>query len=325
MKLRNIISAVAAAAVAASAASLCAFADDQPAGYVYFMAEKTTLGQGFEVEPVKVPYYEGETGLDIVERAAEIKTEDTGYGAFITAVINFLIMAFVLFCIVKAMNKLMEMGKHEEPAAEEPAAPEAVAGVCKIASGRTEEGWLSAYDYTAESGWTYFVNDEYAQVGIADYTPADGDVVVFSFTVYGYGADLGVDNSSWGGAAALKEQVKTAELVKLFADNKDLLNGSDEQAYAFTAAGEALAQYESTQEDVDNAVDRLENILGTETLVTEESPSADAAAESEDAIDAADDGASGEKGSPSTGVESVAVAVAVVILAGAGIAMSKKQ
>ena len=85
MKLRNIISAVAAAAVAASAASLCAFADDQPAGYVYFMAEKTTLGQGFEVEPVKVPYYEGETGLDIVERAAEIKTEDAGYGAFITA------------------------------------------------------------------------------------------------------------------------------------------------------------------------------------------------------------------------------------------------
>ena len=74
MKLRNIISAVAAAAVAASAASLCAFADDQPAGYVYFMAEKTTLGQGFEVEPVKVPYYEGETGLDIVERAAEIQT-----------------------------------------------------------------------------------------------------------------------------------------------------------------------------------------------------------------------------------------------------------
>ena len=46
------------------------------------------------------------------------------YGAFITAVINFLIMAFVLFCIVKAMNKLMEMGKHEEPAAE-PAAPAA--------------------------------------------------------------------------------------------------------------------------------------------------------------------------------------------------------
>lgn len=195
-------------------------------------------------------------------------------------------------------------------------------GVKETFRGYEDSG--AGYDFLREA-----VSNYYKSFG-ADVDPAVihiSDVVVFSFTVYGYGADLGVDNSSWGGAPALKEQVKTAELVKLFADNKDLLNGSDEQAYAFTAAGEALAQYESTQEDVDNAVDRLENILGTETLVTEESPSADAdaAAEPEATIDAADDGASGEKGSPSTGVEGVAVAVAVVILAGAGIAMSKKQ
>lgn len=42
-------------------------------------------------------------------------------GAFISAIINFLIMAFVLFCIVKVMNRLMALGhKKEEPA---PAAP----------------------------------------------------------------------------------------------------------------------------------------------------------------------------------------------------------
>jgi large conductance mechanosensitive channel len=39
------------------------------------------------------------------------------YGAFITAVINFLIIAFVVFMLVKAVNKL----KGEKPA--EPAAP----------------------------------------------------------------------------------------------------------------------------------------------------------------------------------------------------------
>ena len=39
------------------------------------------------------------------------------YGSFITAVINFLIMAFVLFLLVKAMNKMMSLGKKkEEPA-----------------------------------------------------------------------------------------------------------------------------------------------------------------------------------------------------------------
>ena len=44
-----------------------------------------------------------------------------GIGAFISAVINFIILAFVLFCMLKAMNKLMDLGKHEE----EPEAPKA--------------------------------------------------------------------------------------------------------------------------------------------------------------------------------------------------------
>lgn len=41
------------------------------------------------------------------------------YGAFITAVINFLIMAFVIFLLVKAINKVMSLGKKKEEAAEE--------------------------------------------------------------------------------------------------------------------------------------------------------------------------------------------------------------
>ena len=44
------------------------------------------------------------------------------YGAFITAIINFVIMAFVIFLFLKGINKLMSIGaKKEEPAA--PAAP----------------------------------------------------------------------------------------------------------------------------------------------------------------------------------------------------------
>lgn len=36
------------------------------------------------------------------------------YGAFITDVINFIIMAFVVFLIVKVMNKLANLGKKDE-------------------------------------------------------------------------------------------------------------------------------------------------------------------------------------------------------------------
>lgn len=40
------------------------------------------------------------------------------YGAFLTSVINFIIMAFVLFCLLKAVNKLLNFGKKPgEPAA----------------------------------------------------------------------------------------------------------------------------------------------------------------------------------------------------------------
>lgn len=43
------------------------------------------------------------------------------YGAFISAIINFLIMAFVIFLIVKAVNKAMSLGKKKEE--EAPAEP----------------------------------------------------------------------------------------------------------------------------------------------------------------------------------------------------------
>ncbi len=41
------------------------------------------------------------------------------YGDFISAIINFLIMAFVVFLMVKAINRLRDLGKKDE----EPAAP----------------------------------------------------------------------------------------------------------------------------------------------------------------------------------------------------------
>lgn len=44
------------------------------------------------------------------------------YGAFLSAVVNFLIMALIIFCIVKAVNKAMSLGKKkEEPVEEAPA------------------------------------------------------------------------------------------------------------------------------------------------------------------------------------------------------------
>ena len=62
-----------------------------------------------------------ETGAEVVQEVHNYLT----YGNFISAVINFAILAFVVFMIVKGLNKLTELGKkkEEEAAAAEPPAP----------------------------------------------------------------------------------------------------------------------------------------------------------------------------------------------------------
>ena len=56
-----------------------------------------------------------------VEAAKEAGYATLNYGGFITAVINFLIMAFVIFILVKFVNKLLSLGKKKEE--EAPKAP----------------------------------------------------------------------------------------------------------------------------------------------------------------------------------------------------------
>ena len=58
----------------------------------------------------------GGTGEDGVQVGGQftIKGVVFDYGAFISAVINFLIIAFILFCMIKAVNKAMSIGKKPE-------------------------------------------------------------------------------------------------------------------------------------------------------------------------------------------------------------------
>ena len=69
------------------------------------------------------PTYETIVDADGVEIVQEVQNYLT-YGNFISAIINFAILALVVFWLVKGLNKLSEISKkkEEEAAAEEPAA-----------------------------------------------------------------------------------------------------------------------------------------------------------------------------------------------------------
>lgn len=54
-----------------------------------------------------------------VEAAKEAGYATLNYGSFVTAIINFITMAVVIFLLVKAINKVMDLGKKKEEATEE--------------------------------------------------------------------------------------------------------------------------------------------------------------------------------------------------------------
>ena len=84
--------------------------------------------------PRIVPVYQ-----DVLNEAGEVIGQEyvphyLTYGNFISAVINFLIMAFVVFFIVKAMNKMTEAATRKQKAAEEAAAAAAAAAAAEEAA-----------------------------------------------------------------------------------------------------------------------------------------------------------------------------------------------
>ena len=60
-------------------------------------------------------------GVETLAQAQEAGVAVIAYGNFINAILNFIIMAFVIFCLVKGINKVSEKASKKEE--EAPAAP----------------------------------------------------------------------------------------------------------------------------------------------------------------------------------------------------------
>lgn len=59
--------------------------------------------------------------MDLSQVVIHMGSVDLGIGNFISAIINFVILAFVLFTMVKAVNKMMDASKKQEEEAPAPA------------------------------------------------------------------------------------------------------------------------------------------------------------------------------------------------------------
>lgn len=69
------------------------------------------------------PLINGIGGAEVAGRIKIYGGQYINWGDFITAVINFLIMALVLFTLLKAVNKIMSIGKKKEEKKKVPTGP----------------------------------------------------------------------------------------------------------------------------------------------------------------------------------------------------------
>ena len=98
-------------------------------GNVIDMAVGVIVGAAFQaivnslVNDVISPLLGLVANMDLSYLVLTVNGVEIRYGAFITSVINFVIMAFVIFLLVKLINKVSELGfkkKNEEEAPEKP-------------------------------------------------------------------------------------------------------------------------------------------------------------------------------------------------------------
>lgn len=97
------------------------FRDFALRGNVMDMAIGVIIGAAFSDIVTSLTYNFINPILSMITQGARYSLTDVGGFAsnFLSAVVNFIIMAFILFCLLRAVNKALSLGKKKE----EPAAP----------------------------------------------------------------------------------------------------------------------------------------------------------------------------------------------------------
>jgi hypothetical protein len=122
---------------------------------------------------------------------------------------------------------------------------------------------LRSYDYYDMSGWMFTINDAFSQVGASDCILEPNDVLRLQFSVYGWGADLGVkDGFGFPNIIDVCDKTeltwRVAELRSRYDD--DALELNESYAAALTALTDAAA----TQDEVNAALSKLNYIAPPE-------------------------------------------------------------
>ena len=155
----------------------------QPAGSVTISIEAGTIGLGTILPAASVEFYQGEQLSSVLLRLLQAQGFDWRNDGDVAG--GFYLKAIGRGGIAAGAAIPQDLMDH------------LVAVNCQLS--QHDANWIGEFDFTMESGWLYFVNGEYMNVGMSAYFPADGDEIRLRFSLYS-GADVGAGQAgeTWG-------------------------------------------------------------------------------------------------------------------------------
>lgn len=246
-----VVSAITIAPVKAEAATA--------AGTVTFTIERMTIGQGFYLQPTQIAIDSDDTVKDVFERAMDSISgaykASSDWGFYLTGIYGADTYKINIPDEISSMpeytytyvgdDELEHVGKYSVPN--------------NITNNGNSDNYLDAYDYSEMSGWMFTINNKSATASADQIKVKNGDVIRLQYTLYGYGADLGYDTSSFTGIPQLKLANKDELLKAVAAVNakKAYWMAYSNVKTAYNNAVYIATSYNPTQEKVNEALNSL--------------------------------------------------------------------
>lgn len=259
---KKILSLVLALALVVSTMTVT-FAEANDKVTVTVTIERFTIGQGYLLKPTSVEVDKDASVKDVLEKAAQennikLNATTSSYGYYLDSI------SYADTGVVNIPESISSMPGIDADYGGGYTVHYDAPTNTTVNSRFEDEQKLGGGSFTDLAGWMYALNNKESDNGMDAQPVADGDVVRVQFSVYAAGADIGF--KSWYAGIESAKLADKDSLIKKVAE----LSAKENQDKDLTEAISVLEKYDATQQEVDDALAKLQATDETTEQVTGE-------------------------------------------------------
>ena len=247
---KKILSLVLALALVVSTMTVT-FAEANDKVTVTVTIERFTIGQGYLLKPTSVEVDKDASVKDVLEKAAQennikLNATTSSYGYYLESI------SYADTGVVNIPESISSMPGIDADYGGGYTVHYDAPTNTTVNSRFEDEQKLGGGSFTDLAGWMYALNNKESNNGMDAQPVADGDVVRVQFSVYAAGADIGF--KSWYAGIESAKLADKDSLIKKVAE----LSAKENQDKDLTEAISVLEKYDATQQEVDDALAKLQ-------------------------------------------------------------------